>query len=131
MAIPTRRDFETLKERVYETLDAIRVNRLDVNPDRALWEIVGAFGAYEVHIKEIYSLTGRMYSYYVIRENEVIIGFDNYPDRQVLQQKFGKESKKHLFELVPHKHGRGKATLELTEELSLFKFLAYLREQIV
>ncbi len=69
-----------------------------------------------------------MYSYYLIHDNEVVVGFDNYPDRRALREKYGQNFKFHLSELVAHKHGPRKETLELTEEMTVEKFLEYLKE---
>jgi hypothetical protein len=55
-----------------------------------------------------------------------VVGFDNYPDRRALQQKYGQNYKAYLSELIPHKHGPGKTTLELTVEMTMEQFLNYL-----
>ncbi len=86
------------------------------------------YGHLHIRLKEIHTSTERLYSYYVLKENEVIVGWDNYPDRQVLRQKYGRDFHRHLFESVPHKHGFRKTTLELTEEMSVAVFLEYFNE---
>ena len=117
--------FATVTQLVYDALDKIEVERLDRNPERALWEVHGMRGPYHIRLKEIHTQTERLYSYYILKENEVVAGWDNYPDRQVLRQKYGKDVHKHLFESIPHKHGFHKATIELTEEMSVALFLQY------
>jgi hypothetical protein len=131
MAKPTRSYFETLTNLVQNALDKITLNRLDFNPERVLWEVHGSQGQYHIRFKEVHTKAERLYSYYVIRNNEVIVGFDNYPDRHVLRQKYGKDFSKHLFEQVPHKHGFCKTTIELTEEINVVMFLKYLKENIM
>ena len=131
MAQPTQNHFETLTDLAQNALDKVSLSRLDFNPDRAIWEVHGSLGEFEIRLKEIFSQAGRMYSYYVIKSGEVVVGFDNYPDRRALQQKYGQDISAHLSELVPHKHGPRKVSLELTEEMTVEAFLEYLREQVI
>lgn len=126
MAKPPRSYFDSLTRLVRTVLETIALNRLDFNPDRVLWEIHGSKGEYQIRLKEIHTLAGRLYSYYLIRHNDVVVGFDNYPDRQVLRQKYGDDFQQHLFEQTPHKHGLRKTTLELTEDMSVEAFLAFI-----
>ncbi len=90
MEQPARRYFETLTSLVQEALYEIRFNRLHFNPDRVIWEAHGSLECFDVRLKEIFTRSGRMYSYYVIKGNEVVVGFDNYPDRRALRQKYGR-----------------------------------------
>lgn len=131
MAEPTRSYFATLTTLVQNVLDEVSLKRLDYNANRALWEIHGSLGQFDIRIKEIFIQSGRMYSYYVISEDEVIVGFDNYPDRRALRQKYGQAFKACLAELIPHKHGPRKTTLELTEEMTVEVFLDYLHQEII
>lgn len=131
MAEPTRSYFATLTTLVQNVLDEVSLKRLDYNANRALWEIHGSLGQFDIRIKEIFIQSGRMYSYYVISEDEVIVGFDNYPDRRALRQKYGQAFKACLTELIPHKHGPRKTTLELTEEMTVEVFLDYLHQEII
>ena len=130
MARPTRNYFATLTALVQNTLDKIDLTELDISSERAIWQVHGtASEAYKVRLKEIFNQAGRMYSYYLIHEDEVAVGFDNYPDRRALQKKYGRDFKLHPFELVAHKHGPRKETLELTEEMTVKKFLNYLKKE--
>ncbi len=126
MALPTQNYFATLTQLTEQVLDEVSWHQLDFNSDRALWEIHGSFKQYRIRLKEIFSQSGRMYSYYVIRENKVMVGFDNYPDRRALQQKYGQYYKRHIGKLVPHQHGERKITVQLTEEMTVEMFLDYL-----
>ncbi len=128
MAQPTRDHFAALTARVKSTLDNVSLKRIEYNPQRALWEMHGSLDEFEIRVKEIFSSKGHMYSYYVIKSSEVVAGFDNYPDRRALRQKYGRAFTAHLDELIPHKHGSRKATLELTEETTLDEFLRYVRQ---
>ena len=100
MAPPTRDYFTTLTNLAQSFLDEISFNQLNLNPERAVWEVHGSVGKYQVRLKEIFNQSGRMYSYYVITGGEVVVGFDNYPDRRVLREKYGRDFKVHLSELI-------------------------------
>ena len=131
MAQPTRRYFATLTTLVQNALDEISLDRLHFSPDRVIWEVHGVLRQFDVRLKEIFSQSGRMYSYYIIRAGKVVVGFDNYPDRRALRQKYGRGFTAHLSELTPHKHGACKTTLELTETMSVGAFLDYLHKEVV
>ncbi len=126
MAQATRSYFTTLTVLAQNALDRISLDRLDFNPDRIIWEVHGSSGQFDIRLKEIFNQSGRMYSYYVLDDNGVVAGFDNYPDRRALRLKYGQEFKFYLSRLIPHKHGPGKTTLELTEEMTVEAFLDYL-----
>ena len=131
MAQPTPEYFAALTELVEQTLDKISLKRLEYNPQRALWEVHGVMAQFTVRCKEIFIQAGRMYSYYVIEGDNVAMGFDNYPDRQALQQKYGQAFMAHLDELIPHKHGPGKTTLELTEDMMVERFLSVVCQELL
>ncbi len=84
MAEPTRSYFETISSLVQNAFDSISLKRLDFNPYRSIWEVHGSLGESDIRLKEIFTQSGPMYSYYVIREDDVIAGFDNYPDTRML-----------------------------------------------
>lgn len=130
MARSTRDHYAALTAQVITTLDTVSFQRFEHNPQRALWEIHGTWGKYSVRLKEICSTQGRMYSFYIIDVNTVVIGFDNYPDRHALYAKYQEAFTAHLDELIPHKHSTGKGTLELTDVITVEKFLHYLRKEI-
>lgn len=130
MAQPPRQYFATLTTLVQATLDTIDFTRLHFNHDRAIWEIHGSWKEFDIRLKEIFTESGRMYSYYVISTGQVVVGFDNYPDRHVLRQKYGTDFTAHLSQLIPHKHGVHKTTIELTETMDIKKFLDYLCAEI-
>lgn len=131
MAEPSRRYFETLTELIQTVLDEITLKRTDFNPKRSIYEIHGALGKFQIRIKEIFSQSGRMYSYYVILENSVCVGFDNYPDARMLQLKYGKEFRNYLSELIPHKHGQNKERSELSDEIFIEVFLDYVKKEFI
>jgi len=120
---PTRRYFETLTDLIGKALDNIRLNQIESDSRRTLWELHGSLRESDIFIKEVFIQQGRMYSYYVIRQGEVVVGFDNYPDRKALQLKYGLGFTSHLDELIPHRHDKNKTILELTEDMTVEKFL--------
>ena len=129
MAAAARDYFVRLTELAQSFLDQVSLNRLDLNPERAIWEVHGSIGEYQLRLKEIFNQSGRLYSYYVIKVGVVVVGFDNYPDRRALREKYGQNFSMHLSELIPHKHGPRKELLELTEEITLETFLDYLNQK--
>jgi hypothetical protein len=131
MAQPTRRYFTTLTDLAQNSLDKISLRRLLLEPDRVIWEVHGSVGQFDIRLKEIFNQSGRMYSYYIISAGQVVVGYDNYPDRRALQQKYGQGFTAHLSELIPHKHGVRKTTLELTEAMTVEVFLDYLHREII
>ncbi len=130
MAQPTRDHFAALTARVENTLENVSLKRIEYNPQRVLWEVRGSLGEFGIRIKEIFTKKGRLYSYYVIKSGEVVVGFDNYPDRQALRRKYGRAFVAHLDELIPHKHGPRKATFELGKEMTVEEFLKHLCQKV-
>jgi hypothetical protein len=131
VAKPTYDYFASLITLVESRLDQVKLKRIEYNPQRALFEIQGSLANFDIRIKEIYSNKGRMFSYYIIEDRRVLVGFDNYPDRRALTQKHGEAFSEHMDELIPHKHGVDKLTLELTDEMSVEKFLAYVNDELM
>ena len=123
MEAPTRSYFSALTAFAQDAIDSVSLSRLDFNPNRTIWEIHGRLGQLDIRLKEIFTQSGRMYSYYVIDLGEVLVGFDNYPDRRALEQKYGQDFRTHLCELIPHKHGLCKVTLECVLSASLHEMV--------
>jgi len=111
----------TLREDFAHIIALARARLTDViieeetDPARSILSIEGCFARYRVFIRETVSPAGRRYSYYVLEQTRVLLAFDNHADRHSLRLKYGSEFTDHLYELVPHRHGPGKATTELTE----------------
>ncbi len=125
MAQPPRHYFTKLTNLVGSAFNKVTLSRLDYTPQRTIWEMHGSHNEFDLRLKEIFDQSGRLYSYYVLKAGEVVAGFDNYPDRRALQEKYGQSFKTHLGELIPHKHSYRKETLELTEEMRVETFLGY------
>jgi len=58
-----------------------------------------------------------------INKDLVVVGFDNAPDIKALKIKYGKDYVHHRDERIPHLHGKGKKSTELTEEIGFKEFL--------
>jgi len=59
----------------------------------------------------------------IINKDLVVIGFDNAPDIRALKIKYGKDYVHHLEERIPHFHGKGKKSTELTKEIGFREFM--------
>ena len=103
-------------------LQDVKIER-DVSYKRALLKIRGVFKGSEVRVTEVIDMAGRKYSYYLLREGEVVVGFDNAPDVRALRIKYGAKLKGHLGESIPHRHGEKKKTITLTNEIKFKDFL--------
>lgn len=126
-----REHFETVIELAHAKLTDVRVLQNDVSSNRAILQIRGKYRSFDVWLKEILLRSGNIYSYYVVKEDTVIVGFDNYPDARILQAKFGKRFRSHLEDLVPHRHGRDKQSITLTNPLNAKEFLNLLEELVL
>jgi hypothetical protein len=103
----------------------------DVTPKRAILHLQAQYGDYRILVTELFSDGLRKYRYYVLREDWVEAGFDNSPDPQAIRLKYGKISKEHSGEPVPHGHRQNKTELSLTEEMTLVDFLTWLKDSLV
>ncbi len=103
---------------------------IDVDEDRAILAVEGSFDQLRIVIKEVVTPALRRYAYYILDGSHVLIGLDNYPDRTALRLMYGDRFTAHLDDLIPHRHGPGKMTTELTDGWSARRFLDELRPQI-
>jgi hypothetical protein len=113
------------------TCERSTVLRREERPYLALLEMRGDYGAYQVHVREIWRAdSSRKYAYYVLRQSTVIAGFDNAPDPRVLRLKYGKDYIRHRLDAVPHRHTEGKREIELTDEMDCAAFVNWLKENL-
>jgi len=86
---------------------------------------------FRVKITEIVDNQGRNYSFYLLRGDTVIVGFDNSEDRRAQILKYGKRNwKKHFRERVPHLHTFDRKEMRLTDEMSVVDFITWLRDYL-
>lgn len=129
---PTSTDaFARIISQIQSQLAQVQVLEEDYSPQRALLRVSAGYGSYRVFITEILSTTARKYRYYVLDGDFVVAGFDNAPDARALHQKYGAAWKRHVGEAIPHLHLEDKAVLELTDEMTVDKFLTWLVENIL
>ena len=94
-----RRHFNAIIEDARAVLEDVEIEQ-DYSVKRALLKINGDF-----------------------KNDFVLIGFDNAPDIKALKIKYGENYVQHHDERIPHFHGRGKESIELTKEISTKEFL--------
>ena len=84
---------------------------------------------FQIKVTEIVDSSGRNYSFYVLADNRVVVGFDNSEDRRAQALKYGKRNwKAHHKERVPHQHTYLRASLLLTAEMSIADFVKWLQD---
>jgi hypothetical protein len=105
--------------------------RREERPTVAVLEMRGDYGAYRVHLQEIWRIDGsRKYAYYVLLSSKVVTGFDNAADPAALRLRYGPDAILHTFELMPHRHTQDKAALEITPAMDCAAFVAWLRANL-
>ena len=92
--------------------------------------INATFKENRVFIVELISSDYRKYNYYLLKNNYVIVGFDNSQDVRAIKLKYKKVPKNDIDKLVPHKHLKDKTVLELTEEISISEFINWIEINI-
>lgn len=103
---------------------------IDTTPERAILRLQAIYGHYQVFITEVLDQEGRTYRYYVLSGMWVEAGFDNSADARALRLKYGRIGRDHAGETIPHLHRADKTQLELTEEMTVNRFLQWLQEHL-
>jgi hypothetical protein len=116
-----RRHFDQIVTAAKSLFNNIKIEE-DISVKRALLQISGKYESFEVKVTEIIDENKRKYAYYLINKGVVEYGCDNAPDIKALKIKYGKDYSKHLNEPIPHSHGKGKKTIELTDEMDAKEF---------
>lgn len=120
-------DFAELIRQVEAYFGECQVVEHDHTPRRSILVAVCRYGTYTVRITEIVDQIQRKYRYYVLKGDEVIAGFDNAADPRAVQKKYGRSYRHHIGELIPHLHLENKSKLALTEEMTVSRFVDWLR----
>jgi len=102
----------------------------DATPVRALLRIQAQYGPYRIFITELSDGSSRKYRYYVLRGNDVEVGFDNSPDPRARRLKYGRIREEHVGEYIPHLHRTNKTRLLLTEEMNCVGFVDWLHQHL-
>lgn len=116
-----RRHFDEIVTTAKSLLNNIKIEE-DFSLKRALLKISGNFESFEVKVTEIIDEEKRKYAYYLINKGVVEYGCDNASDIKALKMRYGRDYIKHLNEPIPHTHGKGKKTTELTDEMDAKEF---------
>ncbi len=126
MDTQTHHDFTRIVQQARAVFTDVTVVT-DATPERAILSLQATCGSYRVFVTELRDATTRKYRYYVLKDAWVEAGFDNSPDPRALRLKYGRIGD-HAGELVPHLHRENKQHLELTGEMSMEKFVQWIRE---
>ncbi len=131
MATPFTESIDQVVSLFRAAFEHVAVLRREERAAVAVLEMRGDYGAYRVHLQEIWRADGsRKYAYYVLLPAKIITGFDNAADPGALRLKYGPDAALHQFEPVPHRHTEDKATLELTEEMDCAALVTWLRAHL-
>lgn len=103
---------------------------IDSTPARAILRIQAQYGRYRLFITELIDASIRKYRYYVLRGNEVEVGFDNSPDPRALRLKYGRIGQEHAGEHIPHMHRTNKTQVLLTGEITFTDFMTWLHQNL-
>ena len=128
MEIEIRKHFDEILAATRSVLGDLNIEE-DISKRRALLKVKGSFGVFDVRITEIIDQEKRKYAYYLIHNGKVEYGCDNAPDIKALKLKYRDAYCRHLNEPVPHAHGKGKKSLELTDEMSVEDFFKRIKER--
>jgi hypothetical protein len=112
-----------------QILTDVHIIRQDVDEGRALVNFEGKWREYRVTVQEIHRADGSMrYSYYILnKNNRLVCGFDNSPDRSAIQLRYGLDWIAHQHEEIPHQHDANhKVTLTATP-MTFETFVEWLR----
>jgi len=108
------RHFEQILKLAQEFFTEVEIIERDISASRALLHFTAKHQDREISLTEILLSEERRYSYYLLRENHVLIGMDNARDRAALRLKYGKDFSGHIQERLPHLHSDSKRTIALT-----------------
>lgn len=117
---------------IFETVvkDATILRR-EADTQRAILLLKGIYHNHQVYLREISRADGsRKYSYYVIREGQVLAGFDNAADPRALRLKYAQDYVKHREEPIPHFHSANRQVVELTHEMNCEMFIEWLKQNL-
>lgn len=124
-----RESFSELIEAARGELEDVKILKHEVSAKRSILKIDAAFRGCKVSIKRAINRRRELYSYYLIKDRTVLVGYDNSPDKKALVLKYGeKDYTRHIHEAVPHVHTEDKKSIALTEEYNLEKFLQEIKK---
>ncbi|QTA81871.1 Uncharacterized protein dnl_42250 [Desulfonema limicola] len=114
-------DIITLASSVFEQVEY----NTDITPERAILQIRGKYGLFQIFITELIDHKMRKYRYYVLKEDRVEAGFDNAPDPRAIRLRYGKIGGEYAGKNIPHLHLNDKTDIELTDEMTFSDFIQW------
>jgi hypothetical protein len=122
------RHFEQILIRARQVFDQIEILDQAFSPVSAVLKFRARWKNFLIAVSETIEADTRWYSYYLLIENRIAIGLDNFSDRPALRLKYGKDFVKHLYETIPHLHLDNKRKIELTDEKTFDDFVKMVLE---
>lgn len=127
-----KHNFDDLIALAHANFDNIH-SVVDTTPSRSILRLTATFADYRIVVTELHrivvtELRGevmRKYSYYLLADDIVIVGFDNSADPRAIRLKYGTIGQEHVGNLVPHAHYENKSRLVLTEEMTFQDFVTW------
>ncbi|MEW6095040.1 MAG: hypothetical protein AB1567_00740 [bacterium] len=122
--------FERLMNLIYQKFEEVVIIRKDITPQVFILEVNCIYKSYRVVISEIVDLMGRKYAFYILKDNSIIVGFDNSPDYRAIKLKYEEYFKHHYYERVPHQHTSKKKGIYLTKDMRVEDFIEWLEQEL-
>ena len=122
--------FERLMNLIYQKFQEVVIIKKDITSEVFILEVNCVYKSYKIVISEIVDPKGRKYAFYLLKDNLIIVGFDNSPDYRTIKLKHKENYKKYYYERVPHQHTYNKEELYLTQEIQLEDFINWLEKKL-
>lgn len=123
------KDLDRLIELLESAFDEVRIIQTRATEALLLLRAQCRYRNFQIKITEIVDSLGRNYSFCVLADDRVIVGFDNSEDRRAQALKYGRRKwQPHYKERVPHQHTYQRASLLLTPEMSIADIVKWLQE---
>ena len=132
MAWPPGKHIETIIAQAQQALADVRIVRHDLGLRRALIDLEGSWNNYRIIVSEIHRADETVrYAYYVLDvNNQLLHGFDNSPDTQVVKLRYGLDWKPHLHEEIPHQHDANRNLTLTKESMTFSNFIEWLTNNL-
>lgn len=89
------RYLEGLMNLIYQKFEEVVILRQDVTSELFVLDVNCIYKSYRVIISEIVAQGDRKYAFYLLKDNSVIVRFDNSPDWRAIRLKYGEDYKNH------------------------------------
>jgi hypothetical protein len=121
-------NIEILIAQAQQVLADVYIIRQDADESRSLINLEGRWGDYRIIAQEIHRADGSMrYSYYILdKNNRLVYGFDNSPDKSAIQLYYGVNWQVHQSEEIPHQHDANHKVTLTTVPMTFETFVKWL-----